>query len=172
MPFRRYKLFIVINNPDNNISNDVLCDAVNTLHQGILYFQKLLRFSHKCVYVISLTPIIKEPAPSFTKLKDAQSYYMHTSYTEFHPDLIMMREIWKYINSRPYAKYGLHYTSFQKTQNLYTTLHVNRLYRISHTSRSMGSTPYRKDCLPADFHKTHTSLTTVCKKKNLLYKCS
>ena len=61
---------------------------------------------------------------------------------------------------------------FTKFKNLYTALHINRLYRISHTSRSMGSTdrnsftPYRKDCHPGDFHKSRTSLTTVCKKKN------
>jgi hypothetical protein len=30
--------------------------------------------------------------PIFTKLADAQRYYMHNSYTEFHPDLIMIAE--------------------------------------------------------------------------------
>jgi len=30
--------------------------------------------------------------PIFTKLTDAQRYYMHNSYTEFHPDLIMIAE--------------------------------------------------------------------------------
>jgi len=138
MPFRSYKLFIVVNNLYNNISNYILCDAVNTLHQGILYFQNVIRFSHTCVYVISLTPkwkngptrakvhetqrcstvlyaqllhrisprsdndcgkygniLFHDPmrsmaftTPIFTKLTDAQRYYMHNSYTEFHPDLM------------------------------------------------------------------------------------
>ena len=133
MPFRSYKLFIVVNNLYNNISNYILCDAVNTLHQGILYFQNVIRFSHTCVYVISLTPIMKErPYPrQGSRNSKMLNGIICTTLTPNFTQIWWLREVWKYIISRPSAKYGFHYTNFHENHRCSTVLYAQLLHRIS-----------------------------------------
>jgi len=91
MLFRRYKLFIVVNNLGNNISNDVYCDTVNRFHQGIpSECRTVFPYVHICNFTYAHNKRTAIPAPSFMKLTDAQWYYKHKSYSEFHPNLIMI----------------------------------------------------------------------------------